>query len=142
MAVVRQQELDGGFGQDAGEGAFDHIDDLGLTLGHVQRVGQTALEALALHLGIADHRLLVSCGDGIGELFVERPHAVVGVALLSLGDEGQDHGRRQDQSQEQAGRDEVTGESGGQGVASRHGRHQQDHEDHAGDDRARDSQEP
>ncbi len=50
VAVVGQKQLDRCFGQDGAEGSFDDVDDLWLALGHVERIGQAALELLALDL--------------------------------------------------------------------------------------------
>ena len=65
VAVVGQEELDGRVRHDGGEGPLDHVDDLGLALGHVQRVGQAALETLALPLDLPGHPFAVGQFDGL-----------------------------------------------------------------------------
>ena len=79
VAVVGQQELDRGVGHDGGERPLDHVDDLGLALRHVQRVGQAALEALALPLHLPGDPLAVGDLDRLTQLVGEHPDLVVGL---------------------------------------------------------------
>ena len=62
VAVVRQEKFGRSFGQHGREGPLNDLNDLGLAFGHVQRVGQAALEALPLHLGVADVGLAIGVG--------------------------------------------------------------------------------
>ena len=50
MAVVGQQELNRCVGHDGGERPLNDLDHLGLPLGHVEGVGQAALEPLPARL--------------------------------------------------------------------------------------------
>ena len=134
MAVVRQEQLHRGVGQHGAEGAFDDIDDLGLAFRHVQRVGEAALEALALHLGVTDDRLPVRRRDGLGELVVQVPHLLVGEPLPALAENDQAEGEREHQCHDQADRHQVPVEPRRDRVAGHHGRHEDQRERTESDD--------
>ena len=70
VAVVGQQELDRRVRHDGGERPLNDVDDLGLALGHVQRIGQAALEALALALQLPGDPFAVGDLDRLTELGV------------------------------------------------------------------------
>ncbi len=104
MAVVRQEEFDGCVGHDSGERPLDHVDDLGLPLGHVERVGQAALEALTLALEFPGDALAVGHLDRLTQLVRERPHLVVGLELLAIADDDQQVDERHEAGNEDARR--------------------------------------
>ena len=74
----------GASGNTVAKGPLNDLNDLGLTLGHVQRVGQPALEALPLHLGVADLGLLVGVGHGRTEFGVQALGVSHGAAELNV----------------------------------------------------------
>ena len=96
VAVVRQQELDRCVGHDGGERPLDHVYDLRLTLRHVQRVGEAALEALTLPLHLSGHALAIGDLDRLTQLAGERPHLPVRDPLLAIADDDQ-HVHERDQ---------------------------------------------
>ena len=68
VAVVGQQELDRCVGHDGGERPLNHVDDFGLALGHVERIGQATLEALALPLHLPGDPFTVGELDRLTQL--------------------------------------------------------------------------
>ena len=107
VAVVGQQQLDGSIGQDLAERPLDDVDHLRLALGHVQRVGQAALEALALHLRVTDLCLAVGVGDRFAQLGGQAEELLVCLGLLACGDEDQCGRHRPENRDHQPGRHEV-----------------------------------
>ena len=92
----------GAFGHDGGERPLDHVDDLGLALGHVQRIGQAALEALALPLELPGDPFTVGDLDRLAELVGEGTDLVVGLALLAVADDDQQIDQREEEGHEDA----------------------------------------
>ena len=111
VAVVRQQELDGCVGHDGGERPLNHVDDLGLTLGHVERVGQPTLETLTLALELPGDALAVGDLDRLAQLVCERPHLVVGLALLAITDDDEQVDQREEAGHEDPRRHGIAGDA-------------------------------
>ena len=71
VAIVSQEQFHRRAGEHGDKGPLDYLDDLGLSLRHIQCVGEPTLELLALCLRVPDLCLLVSFHHGRAELVVE-----------------------------------------------------------------------
>ena len=148
VAVVRQEQLGRSVGQHGREGPLNDLNDLGLAFGHVERVGQATLEALPLHLGVADVGLAVGVGhglaqlavqplgvgDGIAQFGVELADLLVGAALVFLPHDHQYEGQWKHDAQEDADRHQVGVDARGQRLARHHARDEDQSERTESDD--------
>ena len=133
MAVVGQKELSRGVGQNCGEGALDHVDDFGLALGHVQRIGETTLEALALDLRLTHVTLTVGGINRRGQFRRERHDLLVRLALLTVGHRDEDVDQGKEQSEQDTDRGDDPPDSGLDHVAEQQRRNgQEPHDDQPG----------
>ena len=129
VAVVGQEELDRRVGHDGGERPLNHVDDLGLALGHVERIGQAALEALALPLLLPGDPFTVGDVDRLTQLGGQRTDLVVGLPLLAIADDDQHVNEGKEEGHQHAGRHRVGGDTRPEGSTDGHCRHRQKPED-------------
>ena len=116
-------------GHDGGERPLDDVDHLGLALGHVQRVGQPALEALALALQLAGNPFAVGDLDRLTQLVGQCTDLVVGLALLTVADDDQEVDQREEEGHEDAGRHGIGSDPCPEGPPDGHGRDGEQAED-------------
>ena len=144
-------------GQHAGERTLNDVDHFWLTLGHVEGIGQPALEALALHLRVpnrrlvvsrcdgraqfgvqpfADCRLVLSLGDGCAQFDVQTANLLVGPSLLALTEYHQHEGQREHEAHDDANGHQVGPDSRRQRVPQHHAGDEDEPKGADGDDRA------
>ena len=125
VAVVRQQQFDRGVGQGRHEGPLDNLDDLGLAVGHIQRVGQTTLEFLAARLHLSLRGLLACLVDRRREVDRQLADLGIGIRLLLIVGPYQPNDDRSQKHNREAGRDEIPRNPRGDSKAQGHGRNDQ-----------------
>ena len=136
MTVVGQQEFDGGVRHHGGEGSLNDVNHLWLALRHVERIGKTAFEALALALDLPCHPFAVGELNGRTQLVGQLAHLVVGLPLLSIADDDQHIDEREDDGDQDARRDEIRGRARTDGSPDSNCRHGEQPEDHQAGQRA------